>query len=264
MLGEILVALITTVGTVWVAFISLQAGTRRGRRRYSEPLLSLCALWGRARGVAEAAFEDCSRAMEERREEGPRSVLTAAERVDLFWAETQPGQEMIEALRGEFSATNDGLLMEFFMYEDAVKAFRKVLRQLGDRIDAMSPASRPSEIGVDRYLLLLQAELPKFDAAFERCLSSYLQRKDGALLYQVRRRLRRQAEERYENFQPGGKGVFAPQPGPESADHPARGDGARSDGAEPPPCGYCIWRCPHAPAGADAPADRTAVGLTGA
>ncbi|MGW1779117.1 hypothetical protein ACWCQQ_08245 [Streptomyces sp. NPDC002143] len=42
------------------------------------------------------------------------------------------------------------------------------------------------------------------------------------------------------------RGAGGAQAGPE----PLR-EGAGPPG-EPPPCGYCIWRCPHAPAGTGA------------
>ncbi|SHI06014.1 hypothetical protein [Streptomyces sp. 3214.6] len=257
MLGEIFVALITTVGTVWVAFISLRAGSQRVSRRYNKPLMDLCALWGRTRGVAEAAVDSCVQALEERREEAAsRTTLTATQRDELFCAETRPSPELYEALRGEFSMSRDGLLAEFGMYEDAVKQFRTELRRFGDRIDVMSSAPRLSEIGIDRYLPALESALQEFDAAFERCLSSYLQRKNGAFLSPERRRLRKQAEDRNKNFRHSGRSAFASQPESESesADGSGQGEGAPSGGAEPPPCGYCIWRCPHAPAQTPAPA----------
>ncbi|MDQ0600905.1 hypothetical protein QF037_005250 [Streptomyces canus] len=44
---------------------------------------------------------------------------------------------------------------------------------------------------------------------------------------------------------PPGDGVAQSEP------EPSAGGDVRTAG-EPPPCGYCIWRCPHAPAGTGA------------
>ena len=247
--GEIVGTLITTVGVLGAAALARERGNRRSHKDYREPLMALSAYCGQVRAVARAAVTDCQEALELLRRASAPVERTAGERDRLFREKAEnarPDEQVAESLRAELRS-----------YEEGIHTFLRTLGKLGERIDALARTPSPRQIAQVRRRDLpgLEAALVALDATFERCRDSYFQRFADYLRGRGQRRLREQADRQYRRFAQGvGTITFGYAPAEERGDD-AGAAGVPAPGvAGAPPCGYCIWRCPHAPGQGGTPA----------
>ena len=244
---EIVVTLISTLGTVWVAFLTVRGSARRDHRPYVGPLMGLSEFCGYATGVARAAMTECDKAFQGLTEGDYRAPATGGDRVTAYRAEAgldDPAPVAAEA--------HDLVRSELDTYAKATRAFQQKLRATGRIIDdladavPLAPAHVERELG--RHLPALRESLQALDAAFENSVDGYFQRHDSFMSIRARRSLRKKAENRYARCVTAGKNAVLEESQRSAADgsREDRVDQTGVDGSRPV-CGYCIWRCPHAP-----------------
>jgi len=254
--SEIVVALISTLGTVlagvWVALLS------RGRvsNDYSRDLTSMSVYCGRVRGAAAAALKDCAQAVDQMQSGADYQGRNAGQRDRLF-EDARFGEELGDELRPDL-----------LWFNAEIREFRRKLRRVGEKIDDMSRSTsgggetrRGGLADVQTSLRVLEGHLNEADAQFALLLGTYLAKQTIVPPRRVQRRFRRRARKRYDLNARNSERVMTRHlheavpgsPEPDDGAVPARqdpvqGDGARAAGPAVPPCGYCVWRCPHAPA----------------
>ncbi|MFF9178285.1 hypothetical protein [Streptomyces sp. NPDC014793] len=259
MQSEIVVTLISTLGTVWVAFLTVRGSARRDHRPYIGPLMGLSDFCGYATGVARAAMAECETAFQELAEGVHRAPVPAGDRVSAYRAEAgldDPAPVGAEA--------HDLVRSELDTYTKATRAFQRRLSATGRTIDDVAGAGTLAPPQVERELLrhlpALRESLQALDAAFESGVDGYFQRYDSFMSVRARRSLRKKAENRYARSVTAGRNAVL-----EEAQRSADGSGgARTDptgvDGDQPVCGHCIWRCPHAPDLSFVPASAGAAG----
>ncbi|MFJ8996431.1 hypothetical protein ACIRQH_39275 [Streptomyces sp. NPDC102279] len=270
MQGEVVVTLISTAGAamsaVWVAFLS------RGRAPGGDhqwPLLNMGDYCGRVRGAATAAQKDCEQALKVMRR-GITPERNAELRDRLFE----------EARFREVLA--DGYRFDHQRFDQAVSRFRVKIRQLGEKIDGIADSGGDHAVSRERELadaqLVLRAMtslLHDVDAQFVVARTIYFDRQVSRPAPRTERRLHKRAERRYRRSAKRGEADmitrlplidagYRDPDGVPSAPVPddTAGAVARTP-ADPPPCGYCIWRCPHAPSTVESGGGRGAAAVSG-
>lgn len=244
---SVLVALIGAVGTVWVAYMSFRGGSRIDREAHQHALMILSAYCGHVRGIAEAARKDC-RLTARKLRRGPGRVSWAASEARGFFDDEVRQVEQ----------PPDSLADVLTYYQRAVDTFGASLDLVCTEIDQLDTplpgegrrrSRRLKDIRKGR-LRILRGLLKQLDDQFDFCQEMYLNRFLGSGV--ERERAKRRSQRQFKlNLRRARKlrcvhpwrpiePVLSPPP------DAARTTAAPADGA--PPCGYCIWRCPHAPA----------------
>ncbi|GGY93245.1 hypothetical protein [Streptomyces poonensis] len=253
LLTALITAVIGAVGLVRAARVT--GGGEASQDDWADLLLSLSSYCGGVRGVAEAAVKDCEQALLSLREGAGGGVRTAEGRQKLFADHTQRDDELAQ------------LSTELRQHGYALDHFQRVLGRTGRKIDDFVQSPPEDEKARDRDLASLETSvraladpLNSLDGSFTYGRDIYLER-HAPMSARVRRRLLTRSREYYEaaarNAAPN---VFEP-PQNESAESSAEAEPAgsrRPAAGEAPPCGYCIWRCPHAPGGLGTAGEREA------
>ncbi|MHA5054895.1 hypothetical protein [Streptomyces sp. SD15] len=260
MQGEVVVALISTLGTVLAGVLVAMLSPGRAGNDCSRHLMSMSVYCGRIRGTAAAALKDCAQAVDHMQGGASYHGRTADQRDGLF-VEAQFGEELGDELRPDLH-----------WFNKKISQFLRELRRAGEKIDGMARSAsgdgetRTRELAdVRTSLRVAEGYLNEADAEFALLRGNYLEKQASGLSGRAQRRLHKRAKKRYDvNARSGERAVTGHlhevAAGPPRSDDgvrragqaPVQGDGARAagqTGAEPPPCGYCVWRCPHAPAG---------------
>ncbi|MGW3494139.1 hypothetical protein [Streptomyces sp. NPDC001020] len=271
MQSEIVVAGITTAGAalsaVCVAFLSRAATARRD---YSGPVMGMSEYCGRVRGAAAAALKDCVQALDQLQAGAPHE-RTSRQRDRLFY-EAQFEEGLLDEIRPDV-----------IRFNQVIGKLRKDLLFAGGKVDDMSQAvagdsqARTRELADLQWLLRgFERSLDDADEQFEQSRSNYLGRQVPYPPRRAVRRLHKRARAQYavraRNSEAAMAGflraaVSLGYPSPPDAAEPTRRVRARGEGeapsagqgptgpvaGDPPPCGYCIWRCPHAPGANGAP-----------
>ncbi|MCX4908104.1 hypothetical protein [Streptomyces sp. NBC_00878] len=238
MQSEIVVALITAAGTIGVAYVSFRSGSRDGPLH--EPLIDLSVYCGHVWGAAKAATDSCGDGIHRLQRTG-RTEEPAGGTYDAY-------SEMLRQSKDSL----DAALKEFRVYRQAAESFGGTLRRLCEAIDASSPSPDDNHLqilGTD--LSNLRSILQDLSDQFEYCVNGYVSGLSSSMSARRRRRFRRAARKRYRWGVKSGSALFDPSRRP-AAEEPPQGGGAAPDEPETretPPCGHCIWRCPHAPPG---------------
>ncbi|MFG2948957.1 hypothetical protein [Streptomyces adustus] len=276
MQGEIVVALISTVGaTVSAVGVALLARGRAPGGDHQFPLLSIGSYCGRVRGAATAAQRDCEEALARIR--GGRAPARTARLRDRIFEEARFREVLSDAYR-----------FDVHPFNQEIDRFRDKLRRVGERIDVIAeagegaPATRRAELAdAEKALRAMTSLFNAVDEQFGMARTRYFDRQVSRPSRRTERRLRKRAEKRYRRSAKRGEADMiarlplidagfsdqddtvppqTPGPAPEGvtgATAPA------SAPAEPPPCGYCIWRCPHAPTATDTGGGRGTAALSG-
>ncbi|MFE9022073.1 hypothetical protein ACFYNL_26420 [Streptomyces sp. NPDC007808] len=247
---EVLAALITAAGAVWVAYVS--RGT--DRPHIGGPLMSMSRRCGSIRGTATAARKDCEQALERLRR-GLPPERTAAER-DQWFEDARLGEVLVEEYR---------FVVEGF--DRAVGRYRERVRTVGEKLDELARSTSADRGSRDRELADVRLELERFEASlrsvdghFHLAAKDYLERQMIQPSRWAAHRLPKRATKRYDlaarraeedmlGLLPGQGDGRRPESGGVPPDPEPIPGGEPAAPAEQPPCGYCIWRCPHAPAG---------------
>ncbi|MGW1953840.1 hypothetical protein ACWCPI_13960 [Streptomyces sp. NPDC001920] len=247
---EVLAALITAAGAVWVGYAS--RGT--DRPHIGGPLMSMSRRCGSIRGVAAAARKDCEQALERLRRGLPPERTAAAR--DQWFEEARVGEVLVDEYRFD---------VEHF--DRAVRHYRNQVRTVGEKLDELARSTSAEPGSRDRELADVRLELERFEASlrsvdghFHLAAKDYLERQVIQPKPWAAHRLRKRATKRYDlaarraeedmlGLLPAQRDGRRPESGGAPPDPEPLSGGDPAAPAEPPPCGYCIWRCPHAPAG---------------
>ncbi|MET9086263.1 hypothetical protein ABZX77_31050 [Streptomyces sp. NPDC004237] len=246
MQSEVVVTLISTFGTVGVAFLTVRGIERKDDRPYIKPLMELGKFCGHATGVAQAVVTECEQVFRRLAEnDRPDHVPSAERRISAYRTEARLDDH---ALVG--AEAYDFVRSELDTYVQATRALQRRLEAAGRAIDGLAAVRPPSRADAERALAQhlpgLREYLDGLDTAFENNVVGYFQRYGSFMSMRARRTLRKDAESEYGRFVSSGRRtVFEHLP--EDVDG-SQGAGAGRVGEDGQPvCGYCIWRCPHAP-----------------
>lgn len=248
---EVLVTLISSTGAalsaVWVGYLSRG---RAGRANIGEPLMLMSRRCGRIRGAAMAARKDYEQALE-RLQDGLPPEWTALQRDSLF-EDARADEVLVEEFRFDLDPFNR-----------VVGRLRQWLRSEGEKLDELARSDsfgRGAREGVlaaaRQELRLFERLLSDVDTFFLDARDRYLSRQMSKPPQWVVRRLRKRVRKQYDlEAQRAEVDMFGLLPVLSRGQRPPGGPVAAGPGgndSEPPPCGYCIWRCPHAPTGTGA------------
>lgn len=247
---------VAALGAVWVGYLSRG---RRVRTNISGPLLMMSEHCGQIRGAAVAARTDCERTLERLRR-GLSPERTAEQRDRLF-EEVRVGEVLVDEYRFDLAR-----------FDRAIGHYRGRIRTVGEKLDELARTDSAGQGSRERGLAdahqglrALETLLKGIDGHVEQARRDYLHRQVSELPPRLARRLHMRATKRYTGearraqdemirllpeLSDGqwlqGDGAVPTRP------EPVPGGDATAAAGEAPPCGYCIWRCPHAPAGSGA------------
>ncbi|WP_405517608.1 hypothetical protein [Streptomyces canus] len=233
-----------------MAYLSFRGGSRTDREVHHQALMILSAYCGHVRGIADAARRDCKQTVKKLKRGAGRFDWMASETRGFFDDEVRQVEQPPNSLEEVLA-----------YYQRAVDTFGASLDLACteiDQVDRPLPGegrrrSRRLKDIRKGHLRTLRELLKQLDVQFGFCQEMYLNRflGSGVERERAKRRSRRQfklhrrraSKVRCVHPRRPIEPVSSPLPGA------ARTADARAD--ETPPCGYCIWRCPHAPAQCD-------------
>ncbi|MFG2940934.1 hypothetical protein [Streptomyces sp. NPDC048282] len=142
MQSEVVVTLISTLGTVGVAFLTVRGIERKDDRPYIKPLMELGKFCGHATGVAQAAVTECEEVFRQLAENDQSDHVPSAERrMSAFRTEARLDDH---ALVG--AEAYDFVRSELDTYVQATRALQRKLEAAGRAIDGLA-AVRPLSRG---------------------------------------------------------------------------------------------------------------------
>ncbi|MET8951197.1 hypothetical protein ACWEO4_37690 [Streptomyces sp. NPDC004393] len=189
---------------------------------------------GHVRGVAEAAVADGERTLDLLRRHRRRAVdWPASEIYDAFTEQLSLGAEGPKAFASQLR-----------YYTPAVRDFGLALQALCLKMDLLREPPEPEQARNrscelralrDKEVRGLRDRLGKLDERFGDLQGDWLARMRPVVPPAALRYFRRRSGRRYDQFVDRGRRTEFVHP--------------RGDTGATPLCGYCIWRCPHAPSG---------------
>ncbi|MFE0519983.1 hypothetical protein [Streptomyces sp. NPDC058954] len=249
MATQIIVTLITALGGLLCALVASRRKSSKDvtTEFVSEQLKRLTDYSARVRLAAKIAYRGCKDNMRTLRRVGSLEVSEASGVFRVFDEELR---------RLEDGKIDTGAHVHLRTYDRFVEEFRDALRNLCERLAERPRVTDPPRMQwLESDLNRLRTLLDQMDEQFQFSINGYLSGPGAVLPSGARRRLLNDMQRFYRRRIPVAQvapdgGQIEP-PRPVAAPLGAPGDTQSHSGPydDPsPPCGHCVWRCPHAPA----------------